>query len=71
MPILVLRHEPFEHLGHFASVLDKNRVEYEYHDLGEPLPREQYNAVIVMGGPMSANDDLPYTFGYATTTLWP
>jgi GMP synthase (glutamine-hydrolysing) len=59
MAILVLRHEPFEHLGHFARVLDQNHAEYRYHDLGEPLLRENYNAVIVMGGPMSANDDLP------------
>lgn len=59
MPILVLRHEPFEHLGHFAEVLEKNRVEYRYHDLGEPLPREQHTGLIIMGGPMSANDNLP------------
>jgi GMP synthase (glutamine-hydrolysing) len=59
MPVLVLRHEPFEHLGHFAAVLQENRVDYRYHDLGEPLSEEQHSALIVMGGPMSANDALP------------
>jgi GMP synthase (glutamine-hydrolysing) len=57
MHALVLRHEPFEHLGHFATVLEKNHVEYRYHDIDEPLPREDYNAVIIMGGPMSVNDN--------------
>jgi GMP synthase-like glutamine amidotransferase len=58
-PLLILRHEPFEHLGTFASILDENRVAYEYHDLGEPLAPDNPRGVIIMGGPMSANDDLP------------
>ena len=59
MAVLVLRHEPFEHLGHFAEVLDENQVPYHYHELGAPIPREPYDGLIIMGGPMSANDDLP------------
>src|ERR1700693_480673 len=59
MPILVLRHEPFEHLGHFAAVLEENQVEYRYHELGKPIPREAFEGLIIMGGPMSANDELP------------
>lgn len=58
-PVLVLRHEPFEHLGHFAPVLEANQIAYRYHDLGEPIPDDPFGALIVMGGPMSANDDLP------------
>jgi len=53
--VLILRHEPFEHLGHFADVLE----DYVYHDLGEPLPQKSHSGLIIMGGPMSANDDLP------------
>jgi GMP synthase (glutamine-hydrolysing) len=53
--VLILRHEPFEHLGHFAEVLG----DYVYHDLGEPLPQESHSGLIIMGGPMSANDNLP------------
>jgi GMP synthase (glutamine-hydrolysing) len=59
MPLLILRHEPFEHLGHFAGVLEECNVAYRYHDLGDPLPPEDPNALIIMGGPMSAHDDLP------------
>lgn len=59
MAILVLRHEPFEHLGHFATVLEENHVEYDYHDLGETLPEKTHSGLIIMGGPMSANDNLP------------
>lgn len=57
--LLVLRHEPFEHLGHFAEILDRRGAGYLYHDLGEPFSNEEYQGVIAMGGPMSANDDLP------------
>jgi len=53
--VLILRHEPFEHLGHFADVLET----YSYHDLGDPLPSESPAGLIIMGGPMSANDGLP------------
>ncbi|MGA3204923.1 MAG: type 1 glutamine amidotransferase [Bryobacteraceae bacterium] len=59
MPLLILRHEPFEHLGHFATVLEESHVEYLYHDLGEPLPSISHSGMIIMGGPMSANDNLP------------
>ena len=58
MPLLVLRHEPSEHLGHFAAALDENRVTFVYHDLGEPLEWDGHSGVIIMGGPMSANDPL-------------
>jgi GMP synthase (glutamine-hydrolysing) len=53
MSILVLRHEPFEHLGHFAAALENS---FRYHDLGHQFDTESYQAVIVLGGPMSAND---------------
>jgi GMP synthase (glutamine-hydrolysing) len=59
MPVLVLRHEPFEHLGHFASILEENHVKYDYHELGETPPQKTHSALIIMGGPMSANDNLP------------
>src|SRR5579864_4981643 len=56
--ILILRHERFEHLGRFASILDENQITYFYHDLGEPWSSENHSALIIMGGPMSANDNL-------------
>lgn len=56
---VVLRHEPFEHLGSFASVLDEHQIAYDYYDFEHTVPEDGYDGVIVMGGPMSANDDLP------------
>jgi len=57
-PILILRHEPFEHLGRFASILNEHQITYIYHDLGQPWSSENHGALIIMGGPMSANDNL-------------
>ncbi|HUA85992.1 MAG TPA: hypothetical protein VMB85_19175 [Bryobacteraceae bacterium] len=53
MSILVLRHERFEHLGNFAHALT---VPFRYHDLGEEFDSEPNQAMVVLGGPMSAND---------------
>ena len=58
-PILVLRHEPFEHLGHFSSILDQLSISFTYRDLGEPISLDGFSGLIIMGGPMSANDSLP------------
>jgi GMP synthase (glutamine-hydrolysing) len=57
--ILVLRHEPFEHLGYFADILTGHHIAFDYKDLGESLCLDGYSALIVMGGPQSANDPLP------------
>lgn len=56
MSILVLRHEIWEHLGHFEPVLDALRISFKYHDLGDSMECGDYTALIVLGGPMSAND---------------
>jgi len=69
--LLILRHEPFEHLGHFAGVLDDHKVAYRYHDLGTPFSPDNYRGVIAMGGPMSANDDLPVNCSYVGTLKGP
>jgi len=64
VPVLVFRHVPFEHLGWIADALDEHGLEWRYVDLHE-LPDADVrpadaDALIFMGGPMSANDDLPY-----------
>ncbi len=64
MSILVVRHEPFEHLGRFAEILKQNNIPFYYKDLGEPMTLgagalDGCHGVIVMGGPQSANDSLP------------
>ena len=57
--ILVLRHEPFEHLGYFAEILRDHAISFFYRDLGEPLDLVGHSGLIIMGGPQSANDPLP------------
>ena len=57
--ILVLRHEVFEHLGFFAPVLTRRGIPFRYHDLGQPFEDADFDSLIVLGGPMSANDPLP------------
>lgn len=59
MAILVLRHEPFEHLGHFAGKLNEAKIPFTYSDLGQPASLDGYAGVIIMGGPQSANDPDP------------
>lgn len=56
MSILVLRHEPFEHLGHFAPILADRGIPFVYHDLNDPIPPGDPAALVILGGPMSAND---------------
>jgi GMP synthase-like glutamine amidotransferase len=62
--VLAFRHVPFEDLGRIASVLQSRGVGFDYADLyrdAAPLPDpDQYAGLIFMGGPMSANDPLPW-----------
>ena len=64
MKILAFRHVPFEGLGHIAPVLDERDISYEYADLyreGAVTPDiASYDGLIFLGGPMSANDPLPF-----------
>jgi GMP synthase (glutamine-hydrolysing) len=55
--LLVLRHEPFEHLGYFAKILKDQNISFIYRDLGKILDLGAHDGIIVMGGPQSANDE--------------
>jgi len=62
--VLVFRHTAADDLGLIAPALEDQGILYEYADLyahpcTEPLVDEA-DALIFMGGPMSANDDQPY-----------
>ena len=64
MSILVVRHEPYEHLGRLAEILKERQIPFFYKDLGEPRALDAgaldgCAGVIIMGGPQSANDPLP------------
>ena len=62
--VLAFRHIPFEDLGLIRTPLEERGISIEFADLyrpGAPLPDLTRAAgLIFMGGPMSANDDLPY-----------
>jgi GMP synthase-like glutamine amidotransferase len=62
--VLALRHVPFESLGRIAPLLDQRGIACDYADLyqeGAPLPDiASYAGLIFLGGPMSANDPLPF-----------
>jgi GMP synthase (glutamine-hydrolysing) len=59
MDALVLRHEKFEGLGYFADAFNACGVSFSYHDLGPNFLPDRHDALVIMGGPMSANDALP------------
>jgi GMP synthase-like glutamine amidotransferase len=64
-PVVVFRYSDTEGPGHFATFLDARRVPWKLVklDQGEAVPpsSEPFAGLGFMGGPMSANDDLPWT----------
>lgn len=63
MKVLVIRHAPFEGLGKIAAWLQKVNADVTeirtYEDMAIPTS-SQGQFLIVMGGPMSVNDPLPF-----------
>jgi len=63
-PVAVFRFSRTEGPGHFATFLDANRIAWRLVKLdeGEAVPEsaEPFAGLAFMGGPMSANDDLPW-----------
>lgn len=64
-PVAVFRHAPTEGPGYFATFLDEARIAWRLVrlDEGEAVPASAapFAGLAFMGGPMSANDDLPWT----------
>jgi GMP synthase (glutamine-hydrolysing) len=64
--VLVFQHDPFEDLGFFAQVLDKEAASYRTVRLfhGE-MPAEDWRhvaALIILGGPMAVDDEERFPF---------
>jgi GMP synthase (glutamine-hydrolysing) len=57
--VLVLRHEIFEHAGHFGRLIHSSDKRLIYHDLGDPIRLDGHAGVVILGGPMSANGPSP------------
>lgn len=64
-PVAVFRFSDTEGPGHFATFLEANRVPWQLVKLDEgdavPSSSEGFSGLAFMGGPMSANDELPWT----------
>jgi GMP synthase-like glutamine amidotransferase len=64
-PVAVFRYSDTEGPGHFATFLDASRIPWKLVKLDEgeavPASSAEFAGLGFMGGPMSANDDLPWT----------
>lgn len=64
MKVLAFRHVPFEGVGHIGPLLQARGIGLDYADLyreSAPDPDlSAYAGLIFLGGPMSANDPLPF-----------
>lgn len=64
-PVGIFRFSPTEGPGHFATFLERADIPYSLIrlDAGEPVPADlsAWSGFAFMGGPMSANDELPWT----------
>ena len=62
--VLAFRHVPFEGIGRIAPVLEERGIACDYADLYQEAAAvpdiAAYDGLIFMGGPMSANDPLPF-----------
>jgi GMP synthase-like glutamine amidotransferase len=63
-PVAIFRFSRTEGPGHFGEWLDARHVAYKLFalDQGDPVPTDAraFAGIGMMGGPMSANDDLPW-----------
>ena len=62
--VVIFRHAGTEGPGYLATFLDLHRIPWHLVkiDEGDPLPASiaEYSGMVLMGGPMSVNDDLPW-----------
>jgi GMP synthase-like glutamine amidotransferase len=63
-PVAVFRHAASEGPGYFATYLERHGIPWRLVgvDTGEAVPENpgEFSGLAFMGGPMSANDDLPW-----------
>jgi GMP synthase-like glutamine amidotransferase len=63
-PVSIVRHAASEGPGYFATFLEARSIPWQLVaiDAGDPVPKSaaRTSGLVLMGGPMSANDDLPW-----------
>lgn len=59
--VLLVQNTRIEGSGYLGELLEKNEYHTEsIHAKDESLPNKDYDLVVILGAPESANDDLPY-----------
>ena len=62
--VAIVRHAAHEGPGYFAEFLDRHRIPHRLVrvDANDPVPQslDGISGLVLMGGPMSVNDDLPW-----------
>jgi GMP synthase-like glutamine amidotransferase len=63
-PVVIFRHACCENAGYFGAFLKQRNIPWDEVrlDLNVAIPQDvsAYSGVVLMGGPMSVNDDLPW-----------
>lgn len=63
-PVAIFRHSAIEGPGYLAAFLDEQGIPWQLIkvDAGDTIPptAKAFSGVVLMGGPMSVNDDLPW-----------
>lgn len=63
-PVVIFRHAALEGPGYLATFLETQGIPWQLIkvDQNEPIPRsvDGFSGMVLMGGPMSVNDDLPW-----------
>lgn len=63
-PVIIFRHAATEGPGYFATYLSRHGIPWQVVkiDAGEAVPGDPraFSGMVLMGGPMSVNDDLPW-----------
>ena len=63
-PVIIFRHAATEGPGYFATFLDEQSIPWQLVKIDEdetlPASISDFSGLVLMGGPMSVNDDLPW-----------
>ncbi len=63
-PVIIFRFLAHEGSGYLGDFLSENNISWQLHEIdkGKPAPPSilAYSGMVLMGGPMSVNDDLPW-----------
>jgi GMP synthase-like glutamine amidotransferase len=63
-PVVIFRHALTEGAGYFSAFLDEHNIPWQLVKIDQndviPISAQFFSGLVLMGGPMSVNDDLPW-----------